>query len=354
DTESTGSIPGSENIYGVRVWLTKARNFSFNNVTFENISAYGDDEPVKAGFAGGVLLWSNLPGENIGESINGSIIDCHFKNIFTENNNGDINLSDADGIRLFADGSDNTSIIVPFNLTIKDNVFEGVEKSAVKIAAGKGIVIENTTVRSTEPAGIADMMAAIRVQPAIDVTIDNTTVEGHFKYIMNLVGQNIEVDGIQKGINDYTVDDGFAGGSSIIQIQQLCNIQNDSISIRNIEDGNQIRKVLKLSPNNSCQQTNLNISLENVNLNLNMTYNSENLGGGDGRISIKNVDGLIIDNVKILDWGTNTICVSLTDSKNITILNSNFYAREVGLETRYTTDSDIFDNVTIDGTTFKR
>lgn len=356
NTDSNESIPGSKTIYGVRVWLTKARNFSFNNVTFENISAYGDDEPVKAGFAGGVLLWSNLPSENIGESINGSIIGCHFKTIFTENNSGDINLSDADGIRLFALGSDNTSICDrdPFNLTIRDNVFEGVEKSAIKIGAGKGIIIENTTVKSTKPADILDMMAAIRIQSAIDVTIDNTIVEGHFKYVMNLVGQNITVDGIQKGLNDYTVDDAFDGGSSIIQIQQHCNIQNDSISISNIEDGDQIRKILKLQPNSLCPQTDLNISLNNVNLNLNMTYDSDNLGGGDGRISIKNVDGFTMDNVKITDWSTNSICVSLTDSKNITISNSNLYARETGLETRYTTNSNIFDNVTIDNTTFKR
>lgn len=348
----------SEANYGVRVWIDRVKDFTFNSVSFENISCFNSDNlRTGSGFAGGILLWSTTPAEHIsdsiGGSVNGMIKNCLFKTIFTKSTS-DINISDADGIRLYADGSDNTSIVDPFNLTISNNIFEGVEKSAIKIGAGKGIIIENTTVKSTKPDGILDMMAAIRIQSAIDVIIDNTTVEGHFKYIMNLVGQNITVDGIQKGLNDYTVDDGFDGGSSIIQIQQHCNIQNDSIFISNIEDGNQIRKILKLQPDSLCSQDALNVSLKNVNLNLNMTYDSVNLGGGDGRISVKNVDGFTMDNVKITDWGTNSICVSLTDSKDITISNSNLYARETGLETRYTTNSNIFDNVTIDNTTFKR
>lgn len=362
------ALSKSNDICGIRVWLTKARYFSFDNVKFDSISGYDEyvrnengevegDRSTGLGFASGLLLFSNIPAEDIdlksNGGIHGDILNCSFRRIYTENHGGNINYSDADGIRLYAPNSTSQNIdsTESFELNIINNVFEDVEKSAIKISAGRGIHIENTTVKSTGPNGITDMMTAIRIQPAIDVQVLNTIVEGDFKFIFNLIGQNITVDGLRKGSIDYQAISHFDGGSSIIQIQKDVGILNKNIRISNINDG-YVRKVLKLRSDTN-GQIDSDISLSKVNRDGNMTFYN-NLGGGQGRIDIIQAENVTLDSVDIIDWTTGTRCLVIIDSKDITIDNSHFYAKSVGIETWFTIDPNVINSISFNNTIFKR
>ncbi|MEO9870798.1 hypothetical protein [Ekhidna sp.] len=343
-----------DNNYGMRITLGEVWDFSLDGIEFKNITAVNTDTAAGAGFAGGLLLWSNVGAETFNRPLNGYIQNCKFSNIYTEQTGGNINYSDADGIRVFASNSQSENITVPFNLNFIDNTFEGVEKSAIKISAGKGINITNTIIKSTSPNpndSLPDMISGIRIQPAIDVDITNTQVEGSFKFVVNLIGQDITVDGISKYNNNYEATALFDGGSAIVQIQKDYGIDNKNIVVKNIEDG-YVRKVFKLR-SDTLGRLDESITLSNVNLNGDMTYYN-NLGGGNGRIDIVQAKDVLLENVDIIDWSTGTRPIVIIDSEDINISGGHYYAKEVGIETRFTSDPQAVKNIEIDNVVFKR
>lgn len=195
-------ITNSDNQYAIYADLDGAIT-TIRNCTFKNISNVSDPAPV-SGFCGGMLLASTSTGAKH------FVVDgCLFDNIWTDNISGNINNSDADGLRVFG-----PLTTVDSGLHINNCTFVDIQKSAIKTSGVRGITVDNIKVYNNRSD--ISMIAGCRFQAADNSTISNIVLYGRMSIGLNIRAKNTIVKGVTFTPID-TARDTVAGG--LIQLQ---------------------------------------------------------------------------------------------------------------------------------------
>ncbi len=221
-----GSLIGSDNNYGIRIYLNRSNNVNIESTKFQNISSFDKDQKSGSGggFCGGIFLFSDQPMENMIYTNKIKISNCYFDSIYTENANKEG--WDADGIRFYTNNS-NPNKIKSSNIELKNNKFRNIQKSAIKVSGISGVLIKNTTViNETE----MEMLCPIRIQWGKNIKVKNTKISGKFEYGFNIIGQNITIDSL-KAFDQKK----FSISKKIVNYQTNENIENKNIKILKIK-----------------------------------------------------------------------------------------------------------------------
>jgi hypothetical protein len=189
---------------------------------FENISQVSNGTPLSA-FCGAILLFTNTVGA---QRVN--IKDCVVKNIFCTGIAGNINNSDADGIRLYGNQPTTQS-----NVTIKNFLAIDVQKSGIKASGQRGILVDG--VKVVNDRSDIGMIAGVRFQAADDSIIRNIELVGRMDVGINIRSSRTIVDGVTYApIN--TARDVVSSG--LIQLQSDDTYQTSHIKVNNVIGSN--------------------------------------------------------------------------------------------------------------------
>lgn len=214
-------ITDSDNQYGIYADLDAAIT-TIRNCTFKNISNVSDPAPV-SGFCGGMLLAATSTGAKH------FVVDsCLFDNIWTDNISGNINNSDADGLRVFGPAA-----TVDSGLHISNCTFVDIQKSAIKTSGVKGITVDNIKVYNNRSD--ISMIAGCRFQAADNSTISNIVLYGRMSIGLNVRAKNAIVKGVTFTPID-TARDTVAGG--LIQLQSDDTYVTEHVWIDNVTGRN--------------------------------------------------------------------------------------------------------------------
>lgn len=301
--------------YGIIIDAENVIDYEILNCTFENISAMGDADGSETnnGFCGGVFL-RGFNATYLKPS-SGKILNCTFKNIYTERNpawTGSLDW-DADGIRSYIDGSDyNTSN--RWVTQISGCTFNKVQKSGIKLSGTPGFKIEGNTYISGDAGGqgLSEMLACERVQWTKDTDITNSKAIGNFQRLVSVSGAGVTVDGYQHyaiGVNDKV-------SSAAVEIQNRLGIINADVNIRNITLKSARRLV------NILEETGNSVSIRNLNIE-NVTC--DRVESGTDLLGVLNIqDALNVNITNVTVYDPNNLArpvISLKDSKVVKINN---------------------------------
>jgi len=221
-----GTANGSDNSYGIRIFINRAKNITIHSSEFKNISAFDKDKKSGSGggFCGGIFLFSDTPLERTNFKNNIKIIHCKFDSIYTESSTKDG--WDADGIRFYTHNTNPDSLRINSKIVIKKNTFIDVQKSAIKVSGISGVKITRNSVFNESDK---EMLCAIRIQWGKNIMIKKTKISGKFEFGFNLIGQNIVVNRIKGNTDSYTIT------KNMINYQVNKIIENKNITITHIK-----------------------------------------------------------------------------------------------------------------------
>lgn len=214
-------IAGSANQYGIWADLDAAR-FRVSNCLFDNISNVSNETPT-SGFCGAMLLGATTTG-----CVDGRVEGVTVRNVSCSGIAGNINNSDADGIRVF--GPQPT---VQSNLIIRSINCIDVQKSGIKVSGNRGLIISDVNVYN-DRSDVA-MVAGVRFQAADYSTISNITLVGRMSVGVNIRSRNIIVDGVNYRPID-TARDTVASG--LIQLQSDDAYVTQFVKVSNVVGDN--------------------------------------------------------------------------------------------------------------------
>lgn len=166
------------NAYGARCQIS--------NCTFQNIQSTNTTGTATSAFCGGVILF----GDGTYAQCDISVFNCAFRDIFTNNISGNIDLSDADGVRIAGNATSE-----PLTISLKDNQFVGIQKSAIKVSGAQGVEMSGNYIDGTRTD--LPMIAGIRVQNSDDSSIFNTTLKGNIERLFNIRSNDLLIDGVK-------------------------------------------------------------------------------------------------------------------------------------------------------------
>lgn len=210
-------ISGSANQYGIYADLDGAVGY-VANCNFKNISNVSDGTPTSA-FCGAMLLSAGASGCTDVRLENITIND-----VFCTGIAGNVNNSDADGIRVF--GPQPT---VQSNLQIRNVTCINVQKSGIKVSGNRGLVVSDITVYNDRSD--VGMVAGVRFQAADYSQISNVNLVGRMAVGINIRSRNIIVDGVNFRPID-TARDTVAGG--LIQFQSDDTYVTQHVTVSNV------------------------------------------------------------------------------------------------------------------------
>ena len=274
-----------------------------DNCYFHDLKSYNSDQLSQTAYIAGIQAYITTTGKNTFVFSNN-----RFNNIYSDNIGGDISLSSADGIRASSDA------LRDINLVISGNVFDDVQKSAIKIQQLSGVKIDSSTVRSNRAEVAMDSaIRSISNMPGAHIT--NTSVIGNVSAGIHIDAHDVVVDGLSyypQGWNtDFTLVD--------IGSLNFSNYDSENITIRNLS-GNNIFRAVNISPMIGLGQSQFckNLIVENVSISVQDSPTADL----DGVFNIINTDGVKIQNVDIKnDNDVVDNCLLFTDSDNVTISN---------------------------------
>lgn len=152
------------------------------NCRFSNISAMSTPAPTSA-FCGSMLIGAAAVGPRH------FIVDnCLIQEIASTNIAGDINNSDADGIRFYGAST------VAWNTHLSNITIINAQKSGIKTSGTKGITCKNIKIvgnRTDLP-----MIAGMRIQAADDSTFSNLDFSGWMTNVLNIRSKNVTITGV--------------------------------------------------------------------------------------------------------------------------------------------------------------
>lgn len=210
-------ITGSANQYALYI---DADNMigEFESCWFENISNVSNGTPTSA-FCGAMLISTTTVGA---ERI--TINNCVAKNIFCTGIAGNVNNSDADGIRLF--GPQPT---VQSNVVINDFLAIDVQKSGIKVSGNRGLKVDGLTVYNNRSD--VGMIAGARFQAADDSIVRNVRLVGRMDVGVNIRSSRTIVDGVTFAPIDTSRD---VVASGLIQLQSDDTYQTSHVKVNNV------------------------------------------------------------------------------------------------------------------------
>lgn len=217
--------------YGLRVYANRVSNFNIINTVFENISAMGDQNGVLThnGFCGGVYFRGDKDSESEYTAPSfGHIRGCQFINIYTEKHpqNTDKVDYDSDGIRISIPRikGDTTK---EWGLNVSDCYFKSVQKSAIKCGKFTNLHVSNIEIVSDRTD--VSMIAGVRLQWVRHCSVSNVLLSGNYDFLINLIGQDILVDGI-----NYAPAGDEKVSKAAINFQTHSAIENNHIHVKNV------------------------------------------------------------------------------------------------------------------------
>ena len=291
--------------YGLHVTIQGAEGV-VRGCSFKNINHYNHLSTATSAFCGGIMLQATLAGDRCKISIS----DTKFDNIWTDNISGDINLADADGIRVFGDN------LIATDIVISNTAYYGVQKSGIKVSGATGLSITNTTVRASRTD--VPMISAIRLQNSDYTKVDGLVAKGNFSIVMNIRSVNVDINNVlfyKSGISD----------PILFQVQSDISDKKKNITFRNIQAYQPFRLLnidnIGVATEDAIAE---NISIENLvyEPSLNMSHS----------VIAINVDNINLKNIK-LDSSVvvPSINMQLTDCNDITIDDCDLDAVQQGL-----------------------
>lgn len=215
-----GSIYGTDNAYGIRIFLNRSNHIKINSSNFKHISSYDKDQKSGSGggFCGGIFLFSDQPMHRVNHINKIKIYNCIFDSIYTQN--ATKKGWDADGIRFYTDNT-NPDSIKTSSIIIKNNTFTNVQKSAIKVSGVSGVRIKNTFISNSTKL---EMLCPIRIQWGKNIIVKNTKISGNFEFGFNIIGQNIVLKKLRKIPNGQ-----YVISKKIINYQNIESIENKNI-----------------------------------------------------------------------------------------------------------------------------
>ena len=210
-------VSGSANQYGIYADLDGTVGL-IKDCTFTNISNVSNGTPTSA-FCGGILLIAASSG-----SADLKIDGVRLDNIFCTGIAGNVNNSDADGIRAFG-----PTATVHSNLQITRINSVDVQKSAIKTSGLSGLVASDINVYNNRSD--VGMVAGLRFQAANNSVIKNINLTGRMNVGINIRSRNIIVDGINFSPID-AARDVVAGG--LIQLQSDDSYITERVKVSNV------------------------------------------------------------------------------------------------------------------------
>ncbi len=293
--------------------------------TFENLQSTNINQVAQTAYVFGIFINILSNGAN-----NFIISNNKFNYIITNSIGGDINLSSADGIIAYSDSIRN------IKLHISDNVFESVQKSAIKIQGLKGVKIDSNYIHGDLLE--VPMFAAIRTHGGPShLHITNTTFNGNISRGIHLDAENVIIDGLHYNPSGWSTD------VSLITIASTNQptVTSESFVIRNLS-GNQIHKVIEMLDSVGLEQTIFcsDLLVEGVSITVNESASTDL----DGVFKIMNAEGVILRNIKVRDSAdVIETCFSVIDSNDVAFENIKASASRYIIEFS-STDSTITGN----------
>lgn len=290
--------------YGLQVDIPETE-ILISECAFRDINHYNYQQATTSAFNGGISLIA-VSDEGAG---NVRILGCRFDNIWTDNISGNIDYSDSDGIRVYAQN------LVTTNIVIANNVFTGIQKSAVKASGSAGLIISNTHIRATRTD--VGMIAGIRVQNSDKTLINGVIGTGNFRIGINVRADNVEVNNVvfnHTGTSEFT----------LFNVQSEVNDNNRNITFKNST---------ALGVHHVFRNQNTGIATENAILKgisiINCEY--ERSTSMLTAVDAENIDGLLLKNVKGRVSPTD-FNIDLVDCNNIVIEDCTLDAKKTGLD----------------------
>lgn len=323
---ANGTAAGTDRVYPIWVELDDVENLLIEGCVFDNISSVDDDGVVGAGggFAGGIFFQSPLKsGATITNPISGTVRDCFFRNIYTEDSAFYLQ-PDSDGIRIYLYDSGHNA--PDFRLRLINNHFIDVQKSCIKLSGTPGVEIDGVSnfVNRSDPDNIV-MTAVVRAQFSRNCTIRNVKSVGKVWTVINYYGTDIEVDNVQS-----TPIIGQSGSTQncqwVIRMadEDGLNDQNLTISNVRVEGAAGLITTVPLADGAGKFQ---NIAIRNVEMN-----NCINPAADDGFINLHGCTKVKLDNVVIRDTGSRVVnMIEFRDTSQVTISNSEFRCKSKGI-----------------------
>jgi hypothetical protein len=195
-------IAGSANQYGIYADLDNAV-FRISDTWFTNISNVSNGTPTSA-FCGAMLLSATTTG-----ALDGRLESLTMNNIFCTGIAGNINNSDADGIRVFGPVATVNSNLQMLGINCVD-----VQKSGIKTSGVSGLIVDGVNIYNDRSD--IGMIAGVRFQAADDSIIKNINLKGRMTRGVNLRAKNVIVDGVMFQPIDTARD---VMSSGLIQLQ---------------------------------------------------------------------------------------------------------------------------------------
>lgn len=298
-------IAGSANQYAFYVDADDTVG-TFRNVWCRNISNVSAGTPT-SGFCGGWLISAGAAGAKRLD-----ILNCTAENVFNTNYAGNINNTDADGLRLFGPVTNVNS-----NVFISDFCAINCMKSGIKVSGHKGITVQGVKVYNDRSD--IGMVAGVRFQSSDDSVISNVTLLGRMSTGINLNGRNIQVNGLSYAPIDPARDYVESG---LVQVQSLDTKTTADIRVSNV-NGTNVGCVFDLDNSGTTLNTVFN---RIVFSNWHVTGRSVASSGVESRIR-KAVD-VVLDGVRIFDpSGSWLNLIDVYSSATIRVLNSRLACR---------------------------
>lgn len=187
-----------------------------SSCVFSNISAISTPAPLSA-FCGAMLVSAATIGTK-----NFIVEDCLIENIFSNNIAGNINNSDADGIRFFG-----PTPSVAWNAQLNNLTIIDAQKSAIKTSGTGGVTGNN--IKIVNNRNDIAMVAGLRIQSSDDSTFSNLDFSGWMSNVVNIRSKNVTVTG---GV--YTPIDAARDFPTLLQFQSNDASITEGVKVANI------------------------------------------------------------------------------------------------------------------------
>lgn len=275
-----------------------------SNCHFAEISAMSTPAPVSA-FCGSMLISAASVGPK-----NFTVENCLIEEIYSTNIAGDINNSDADGIRFFGPIPS-----VAWNAHVINNTIRNVQKSGIKTSGTKGInIIGNKIVG--DRADIS-MIAGIRLQASDDSVMTNNVLSGRMSNVLNLRSKNLVVNGVV-----YTPIDEARDWPTLLQFQSGDASITELVKVSNVI-GRNIGQVIDFDSSGVTLATAFQfISISNVDV------TARNVASGGTPSRVMKCAHISFENIRFFDPSRAWInCIDFNSVQNLTFKGCRFEAR---------------------------